>query len=100
MLAAPAYLASSIEARPCVIHLLSLASEAGVDRPAAVSTYDSGIRRAKDDCLTRLTPAKAPFIDMICDQAAYVVTERFDILAGYRPHSAGGPVASRPVGDR
>ena len=100
MLGAPAHLASLNEARPRVIHLLGLAREAGVDLPAAVSPYDSGIVRAKEGCSTGLTFATAPFIFMICNRAAEAATKRFDlILYGYRPHPAGGPVATGRVGD-
>ena len=63
MLAAHPQLASLIEARPCVIHLLGLAQEA-VDLPAAVSTYGSGIVTVKEDCFTRLSPSNAPVIDI------------------------------------
>ena len=61
MLAAPAHLAFLIDAKPCVIHLLGLARKGGVDLPAAVSTYNIGIVRAKADCPTRVSPASASF---------------------------------------
>ena len=84
VLSAPAHLAPLIDAEPCVIHLLGLPREAGVDFPAVISIYDNGIIGAKEDCLTRLTPAKAPFHDIICKEAAEGAAERFDnILAGY-----------------
>ena len=62
MLAALAHLASLIEARPCVLYLLQLAHEAGVNIPSVISTYDSGIIGAKEDCFIRLTPTKPPLL--------------------------------------
>ena len=57
--------------------------------------------RAKEDCVIRLSTAKAPFIDILCDQSVEAAIERFDnIFVGYRPHPAGRPVATGHVGDR
>ena len=78
MLAAPAHLAFLVEARPCVIHLFKMAHETGITLPEAVTTYDSGIARAKEDCLARLSQAKAPkapFLEILCDQAAEAAFE-------------------------
>ena len=87
MLAAPAHLASLIEARPCVAHLLRLAREAGVDLPGAMLTCDTNITRAQEDCLAPLDPAKAPLLEILCSNAADTSVERFnDILAGVRPN--------------
>ena len=58
MLAAPARLRFLIEARPCVLYVFFFAHEAGVNIPIAISTYCSGIIRAKEDLLIRLTSAK------------------------------------------
>ena len=46
MLAAPAHLASLVEARPCVVHLLRLARETGIDLPWAFAIYDSKVTGA------------------------------------------------------
>ena len=67
----------------------------------AISTYDRGIIEAKEHCLARLTPTKAPLFDIICNDAAEAAVEGFDnIFAGYGPHPAGTPVATGRVGDR
>ena len=72
-------MASFIEAIPCVIQLLGVAREAGVDLPAVVSTYERSIIRAKD-CVTGLTPAKAPCLDIICNETGEAAVERFEIF--------------------
>ena len=70
MLAAPAHLASLIESRPCVTALLQLALQARVNLPSAISTYDSHIARAQEDCLVRLAASKAPLFEILCSNAA------------------------------
>ena len=57
-LAAPSHLASLIEARPCVAHLITLANEAGINLPSAQHIYESNVLRAREDCIARLDQGK------------------------------------------
>ena len=83
LLAAPAHLASLIEARPCVEYLVNLAAEAGVDFPTALAVFDSNIVRATEECCTRLDAEKARCIPLFCSDAAGFADENFQkILTG------------------
>ena len=87
-LAAPSHLASLIEARPCVAHLIILASEAGISLPSAQHIFESNVMRAREDCITRLDHDKGRLLVLICDDAIEKATDRFkDILAGAEPKS-------------
>ena len=94
-LAAPSHLASLIEARPCVAHLITLANEAGINLPAAQHTYESNVLRAREDCIARLDPGKGRLLVLICDDATENATDRFkDILSGAESMSHHSPHAS------
>ena len=87
-LAAPSHLASLIEARPCVAHLITLANEAGINLPSAQHIFESDVMRAREDCIARLDPDKARLLVLICDDATEKATDRFkDILSGVKPKS-------------
>ena len=106
ILAAPAHLASLIEARPCVEFLINLAAEAGVLLPTALTVFDSTIVRATEECCTRLDNEKARCIALFCNDAADLADDNFQkILAGSeqphqsRPHandSLSDPVLTAP----
>ena len=101
MLAAPAHLASLVEARPCVAHLLRLASEAGIDLPGAAAIYDSSAKRPPKDCLVPLDPSKGHLLEILCSDAAEKAAERFnDILAGVQPNLPETPAVTGRSGDR
>ena len=70
MLGAPAHLASLVEARPCVAHLLRLASEAGIDLPGAAAIYDSNAKRPPKDCLVPLDPRTGHLLEILCSDAS------------------------------
>ena len=76
-LAAPSHLASLIEARPCVAHLITLASEAGISLPSAQHIFESNVMRAREDCITRLDHDKGRLLVLICDDATEKATDRF-----------------------
>ena len=82
MPAAPAHLASLVEVRPCVAHLMRLASEAGVDLPGARPIYESNVIRAQEDCIARLDPRKGHLLEILCSDAVEKAAERFND----RPH--------------
>ena len=84
LLAAPARLASLIEARPCVEYLINLAAEAGVDLPTALAVFDSSIVRAIEECCARLDVEQARCIPLFCSDAADLADDNFQkILAGF-----------------
>ena len=82
-LAAPSHLASLIEARPCVAHLIILASEVGINLPLAQPIYESKVTGAREDCITRLDPSKGQLLVVLCNDAIEKAADRFkDILSG------------------
>jgi hypothetical protein len=88
---APSHLASLIEARPCVAHLITLANEAGINLPSAQHIYESNVLRAREDCIARLDPGKGRLLVLMCDDAIEKAADRFkDILSGAEstPHDS------------
>ena len=95
ILAAPSHLASLVEARPCVAHLVNLASEAGIELPGACSIYESSVTRAQEDCIARLDPSKGHLLEIFCNDATEKAAERFkDILSGTGPAIPNSPTAT------
>ena len=100
ILAAPSHLASLVEARPCVAHLLRLASDTGIKLPSACSICESNVTRAQKDFITRLDPRKGHLLEIFCNDAAEKAAERFnDILSGTGPAAPNSPVATGRSGD-
>ena len=98
LLAAPAHLASLIEARPCVEYLVHLAAEAGIVLPTAMDVFDSCITRATEECTRRLSPEAAQCVPLLCDDATVRAGENFQkILDG--SEQAPEP-RSQPESDR
>ena len=97
LLAAPAHLASLVEARPCVAHLISLASESGIHLPSAQHIFEAAVSRAQEDCISRLDDEKGRIIGLVCGDATLKAQDRFiKILSGteQQPHH------SQPDGSR
>ena len=106
LLAAPAHLSSLIEARPCVAHLVNLASESGIHLPSARRIFETAVFRAQEDCCSRLDDEKARIVAHVCGDATLKAQDRFmKILSGteqqppFSQHDGSGshdPVLTAP----
>ena len=100
ILAAPSHLASLVEARPCVAHLIIMANEARINLPSARSIFESNVIHAQEECITRLDPNKGHLLGILCTDANEKAVERFkDILSGAKPALPNAPPATGRSGD-
>ena len=99
-LAGPAFVASRLEARPFVLHLLGAIAAAGVHGPGATELYDTQTEAALGAVLTELSPTRAEIRKGLCANAASAAAARFVALGrGDRAASSSPPVGGVQAAD-
>ena len=88
-LAAPAALASMVEARPFVNRLFTAMGEAGVVLDRRLARFDSKVRHAKQLFQAQLSDNRAARVDSICERSAAMANERPTAIAAGSHGSPG-----------
>ena len=98
-LAAPAFVASRVEARPFVERLFASMASAGVVVPDAMQAYDAELAAALDAFCERLSPARAASAREACEAAAAGAAHLLQrLLAGRGVEGAAGEDAEPAEG--
>ena len=99
-LAAPAALASMVEARPFVNRLFTAMGEAGVVLDRLLARFDSKVRHAKQLFQAQLSDNRAARVDSICERSAAMADERLTAIAAGIQGLPGAPVSAGLSGER